>query len=485
VSSGALDRQRLSDVLASSIDGFEQLIQIERLSGGASQETYRLEIEQRTDGGETMHTLLCLRRAAGGLGEDTEESAVAPKSASPGLRTEALLMQAAHAAGIPEPQVYRILEPEDRLGAGFIMEWLEGETLGARIVRVPELAEVRPKLARQCGEVLGRLHQIDLDHTGLRDRLGVLSPETFLDQTWKRYKSLPTPQPMIDFVGRWLSENLPRSERRTLVHNDFRNGNVMVSRDGIVAVLDWEIAHIGDPMRDLGWMCCNSWRFGKTELPVGGFGTREEMFAGYEATSGLAIDTEHVKWWEVFGSFWWAIGCLGMAQHYRTGPDKSVERAAIGRRTSECQVDCVNLLIPGPVSVLEAETPNTTGDLDMPRLDELVESVRDFLRAEVMSETSGRTNFLVRVAANSLDVVYRDLLVGERHRAEEHRRLVALLGGTGSLSELRWQLVHGLRDGSIALDHKGLEQHLRTTVVNQIALDQPKYSGFKTARSAT
>jgi hypothetical protein len=164
-------------------------------------------------------------------------------------------------------------------------------------------------------------------------------------------------------------------------------------------VLDWEVAHIGDPMRDLGWICTNSWRFGRSDLPVGGFGTYADLFRGYEKVSGREVDPERVKFWEVFGSFWWSVGCLGMAEHYRTGPDKTVERPAIGRRSSECQVDCVNLLIPGPVDLLEPDVQLST--VDMPRIDELVTSVRDYLRNDVMAATKGRTQFLARVAASS------------------------------------------------------------------------------------
>jgi len=168
---------------------------------------------------------------------------------------------------------------------------------------------------------------------------------------------------------------------------------------------------------------------------------------------------------------------LGMAEHYRSGPDKTVERPAIGRRSSECQVDCVNLLIPGPVELL---APVADDDLEMPGLDELLISVRDFLHGDVMTTTQGRTNFLARVAGNSLDIVVRDLKTGQAARDREQARLEALLG-EGPLSDLRWRLVHGLRDGSIALDLPGLSDHLRETVVNQVAIDQPKYSGFKTA----
>jgi hypothetical protein len=284
---------------------------------------------------------------------------------------------------------------------------------------------------------------------------------------------------MIDFTARWLLEHLPPAPEATLVHNDFRNGNIMVSPKGVVAVLDWELAHVGDPMRDLGWICTNSWRFGRSELPVGGFGTYEDLFAGYEAVSGKQVDLARVKFWEVFGSFWWSVGCLGMAEHYRTGPDKTVERPTIGRRSSECQVDCVNLLIPGPVELLEPEAERST--VDMPRADELVTSVRDYLRSDVMAATRGRIQFLARVASNALDIVLREIALGPTRRRREAERLQRVLGAEGELEALRWALVHGLRDGSIALDRPGLAESLRESVVNQVAIDQPTYSGFRTA----
>ncbi len=460
---------KLDAVLKRALNGCRGLVSVERLSGGASQETYRLTIA--TDDGER---LACMRRAPGGGMEIPDDERI-----NPGLDVEAELMRAARAAGVPEPEVYHVLEPGDGLGEGFVMEWLEGEALGARIARSPDFEALRGNLAFECGQQLARIHGIDLDATGLRDKLQVATPEHFVRQTWERYQLLETPAPMIDFAGRWLMDHLPENPRQTLVHNDFRNGNFMVDQNGIVAVLDWEIAHIGDPMRDLGWICTNSWRFGVTEKPVGGFGEYEDLFRGYEAVSGEPVNPDHVKFWEVFGSFWWAVGCLGMAEHYRTGPDQTVERPAIGRRSSECQVDCVNLLIPGPVTLIEPA--DVTADDDMPRIDELVTSVRDFLREDVMGATRGRTNFLARVAGNSLDIVLRQLALGDGARAAEHERLRALLGNDGSLSALRWQLTRALRDGSMPLDAPGLAEHLRATVVNQIAIDQPKYSGFRTA----
>jgi aminoglycoside phosphotransferase (APT) family kinase protein len=442
------------------------VVSCERLSGGASQETYRIMVQ--TDSGEVPHAM---RRSPGGvLVEDVV--------GHPGLATEARLMQVARAAGVPEPEVYHVLTPGDDLGEGFIMQWIEGEALGARINRSEAFTELRPKLAFACGEIMARIHSIDLDDSGLRDRLDEVSPEQFVRQTWERYQTLETPQPMIDYAALWLLDNLPKDFKPSLVHNDFRNGNFMVSPEKIVAVLDWELAHIGDPMRDLGWICVNSWRFGNTD-PVGGFGRYEDLFRGYESITGQPVDLAAVKFWEVFGSFWWSVGCLGMAEHYRHGPDKTVERPAIGRRSSECQVDCVNLLMPGAVDLIQVN--DEPSDVDMPRAEELISSVRDFLRQDVMTETSGRTNFMARVASNSLDIVLREWQLGELAKQQELSGLGALLGESGDLSSLRWKLVRQLRSGELPLADESLQAHLRNTVVNQIAIDQPKYTGFKQA----
>ena len=460
---------RLVSVLGSIFTDFETLENVERLSGGASQETYRIEL---TRGGEP--TVLAMRRASGGVeGEGT--------AAHPGLVVEAVLMQTAARAGVPEPEVHYVLRPEDGIGAGFIMQWLDGYTLGAQIVKAPELDAIRPQLARRCGEVLAQIHGIDLVASGLDQHLQQQTAEEYVRQTWQRYQDFNTPQPMIDYTARWLLDHLPENAAPALVHNDFRNGNVMVDATGIVAVLDWEVAYIGDPMRDLGWILTHSWRFGRDELPVGGFGEVADLFAGYESVSGKAVDPEAVRFWQVFGSFWWAVGCLGMAEHYRNGPDKTVERPAIGRRSSECQVDCVNLLIPGSVVLEQPRQPAAA----MPAMEELLTSVSDFLRDEVMTNTQGRLQFLARVAANSLDIVQREQALAAPGLANEERRLRALFGEPADsiveLDELRWRLVHELRDGTMPLQSDLLQQHLRTTVVNQIAIDQPRYAGFKTA----
>jgi aminoglycoside phosphotransferase (APT) family kinase protein len=461
----------LSAALRRNISGFDHLVSAERLSGGASQETYC--ITAIVDG---ANQLLAMRRAAGGVYENPDET-------RPGLPVEAKLMQVARAAGVPEPEVFHVLTPEDGLGNGFIMEWLEGHTLGARILRSPDLDDIRPRLARQCGKILAKIHAIDPVATGLVEHLTELPTDQFVRRMWEQYQEFESPQPMIDFTARWLLENLPPDTEARLVHNDFRNGNLMITSEGVTAVLDWEVCHLGDPIRDLGWICTNSWRFGRRDLAVGGFGELDDLLAGYTEESGINVDPAHVKFWEVFGSYWWAVGCLKMAEHYRNGPDKTVERPGIARRSSECQVDCVNLIIPGPVELVAAAP--SLSSIDTPSIDELLESVRDFLRADIRDATEGRNNFMALVASNSLDIVLRELHLGPAHLGGERQRLEELLGVRhDSVIDLRWKLTRALRDGSMPLDAPGLAEHLRTTVVNQVAIDQPKYSGFVAASEA-
>ena len=427
--------------------------------------------------------------------------------------------------GVPEPEVLYVLTPEDGVGAGFLMEWLDGVTLGARIARLPELENARSMLAFQCGQEMARIHRVDVDATGLAPVLRPFRPGRLLGREHgTAARRCPHRQPMIDYSARWLSEQLAGrgAVDLTLVHNDFRNGNIMVDADaGLIAVLDWETAHIGDPMRDLGWMCTNSWRFGQRHLPVGGFGHYEDLFAGYENVAGHPVDRDRVQYWEVFGSFWWAVGCLSMADRYRMGSDATVERPGIGRRSSECQLDCVNLIIPGSVefqpSVHELglldpdfgrrpQGPSPLGGSetsahahaaagDMPRVDELLES-RARLSARrgpsghrgthELPGARGRQLARHRVARTPDRAAAAPLRAGAAHRAWSATAWnlpTAPSAGDAEVAEqvtaLRWRLVHALRDGSMPLDEPGLADYLRTSVAHQVAIDQPKYSAFR------
>jgi len=300
---------------------------LRRLTAGATQEVWRFELVEGA-----KETPLILRRAPGGT--RVSETAI-------GLEVEAQLLEAAGKKGVPVPDVRHVLTPEDGLGHGFIMSFVEGETLGGRIVRAEALAPAREFLARQCGEVLARLHTMD---AGAFPMLRRLTPAELVAQYHAAYRASNWPRPVFDLAFRWLEAHCPPDPKEMkLVHGDFRNGNLMIGPDGVRAVLDWEIAHVGDPMEDLGWICTNAWRFGRVDLPVGGFGQREDLWAGYETAGGAPVQRDHAHWWEVYGSMRWGVMCSGMAAAFR-GADPSVERAVIARRTSENEIDLLRLL---------------------------------------------------------------------------------------------------------------------------------------------
>lgn len=463
-----IDVDALSAALRGRLPGFDRLEACERLSAGASLETYKLDAIV-----EDAPRRMALRRSQGGSLAMAESS---------GLAVEAKLLAAAAFADVPVPRLLALLEPTDGVGWAVLTEWLDGETLGPRIARSPRFETARKTLARQCGETLARLHAIDLDRSGLRTHLRVLTPEAAVRETYSSYRSLDCPQPVIDFTARWLCENLPPPRPLALVHGDFRNGNLMVSPElGLVGVLDWELAHIGDPMRDLGWLCTRSWRFGAPS-PVGGFGAHKDLFAGYQAVTGRPVDADAVAFWEVFGSFWWSVTCLSMARAAETGnAGPGPERPMIGRRSSEGQIDCLNVLIPGPAQP-PASVALALSTADLPTAQGLLEGVLHFLREEAPTSLTGRASFLARVAGNAVDVVLREMAMGGSAMDGERASFADRLGmGEGGLDVLRERLCDDIREGRRSLDDKSLHRHLRDAALAQVLIDQPDYPGAREA----
>ena len=321
---------QLGRCVASWYPGATGVTAAKKLSGGASQETWSFDVVH-PDG--VFGAIL--RRSPPGYG-------AAPSRAA-GLDAEAVLMRLAYEAGLPSPRVMHVLRPQDELGTGFIMARVEGETIARKILRDEQFATARPMLARQLGKVAAGIHGLDLAQLPELRRM-TAAKEIF--ELERDYRGFDWPRPVFELALRWLRDNDPGpSDEVTLVHGDFRHGNLIIGPDGVRAVLDWELAHLGDPMEDLGWICVNSWRFGEIDKPVGGFGTREDLLAGYEA-AGRRADPDRVKFWEVMGTLRWGVMCCGMMQRFRSGPDHSMERAMIGRRSSETEIDLLRLLAP-------------------------------------------------------------------------------------------------------------------------------------------
>lgn len=299
-----------------------KLDNLRRLSGGASQETWAFDACH----GEKLQPLI-LRRCPPG-------AALHPLAA--GFAAEAAAIAAAGANGVPSPHVRHVLETNDGLGSGFVCDHVDGETVPRRIQRDPQFAVVRPHMASTFGEILARIHQVDPDFLPPMRRAGISETLQILRQS---LDADPVPRPVFELAHAWACRHAPPEPGRlTLVHGDFRLGNVIVGEDGIHAVLDWEMAHLGDPMEDLAWVSLPPWRFGRMGLAVAGLGHREEMFEAYRRVSGVPVDAARVHWWEVIGSLRWGLFCAEMLARFRSD-DPSVERGMIVRRISENELD--------------------------------------------------------------------------------------------------------------------------------------------------
>jgi aminoglycoside phosphotransferase (APT) family kinase protein len=310
--------------------GVGQVGNLARLSGGASQETWSFDI---LDGNDRRRVIL--RRAPTGY---------SATFASAGLPTEARLIELAGKSGVPSPRVLHVLRAEDELGDGFLMDYVNGETIPRKILRDAVFAEIRPRLAFELGKILARIHA--MTRGGLQT-LREITAQTAIKELHLAYKADRCPRPVFELAFRWLQEQaLLRPEAVTLVHGDFRNGNLIVGPEGVRAVLDWELAHFGDPMEDLGWLCVNSWRFGIIDKPVGGFGQLSELIAGYESAGGRTVDPRGVIFWQTLGTLRWGVICLGMLARYESGKDRSIERAMIARRASEAEIDLLRIIAP-------------------------------------------------------------------------------------------------------------------------------------------
>jgi aminoglycoside phosphotransferase (APT) family kinase protein len=304
-----------------------EVANLTRLSAGATNETWSLDAVR--DAGVEP---LILRRSAVGRGPGVLT-----------LQAEARVLAAVRSRDVPVPRIRHVLTAEDGLGEGFLMQRIAGATLPGKILRDPALASVRSQLASQLGTIAAAIHAVDL--TRVPD-LPLLDAERQLQHLHSQYQAQETARPVFDLAFRWLREHLPAAVKPVLVHGDYRHGNLIIGAEGVQAVLDWELAHIGDPAEDLTWLCIPPWRFGELDKPVGGFGLREDLLSAYERASRRSIDPARLAWWDVLGSLRWGIMCADMPKWLRSGRDTSVERAMIARRASESELDLLRLLAP-------------------------------------------------------------------------------------------------------------------------------------------
>ncbi|QKW39670.1 phosphotransferase family protein [Actinomadura sp. NAK00032] len=424
--------------LAARLDA--EITGLRRLSGGASRETWSFDAGGRA---------LILRRDPPGSPDPTA------------MAREAALLASAAAAGVPVPALAD--HGDDLAGAPFlIMERLPGETIPRRLLRDDRFAAVRPTLARDLGAILARLHTM----APVPD-LPDLDPLDALTEYYANFEA----RPAVELALRWLDDNRPpASGPRTVVHGDFRNGNLMIDETGVRGVLDWELTHLGDPAEDLGWLCTKAWRFASPH-PVGGFGPREDLLEGYASAGGTPPTPEELHWWEVYGTLRWLILCRHQAERYLTGSDPSIEYAVLGRKVCEQEHDLLLAMgLTEPTTVqdpLETAQPTSTPPHDRPDARALIDAVGTFLlQAE---QPDDRLRFHARVAAAALAIARRELLLGEAHKKAHKTRLRNLNCKTDT------DLAKAIREGALDTRMDEVTQAVRDSVVDKLTVANPRH----------
>jgi aminoglycoside phosphotransferase (APT) family kinase protein len=266
------------------------------------------------------------------------------------IEVEASNLQLAEAAGMPVPHVHAACDDNSFVGGPFfVTSRIAGETIPRQVLRLVEKTPgLGATLARQCGAALAKLHAADAS----RAHPLVVRPngnplEAALAVSRRSIDELLQPSPAFSLCFNWLKRNIPPAPRRiSVVHGDFRNGNIIVGSDGLRASLDWEGCHVGDPMEDAGWVVQRMWRFRNDSLEVGGFGTRDDLRAGYQAAGG-EWDEARFQWWKAQGTLRWGLGLAGQAKQHLDGSVPSIVLAASGRRVAELEYDTLMLLKRG------------------------------------------------------------------------------------------------------------------------------------------
>ena len=328
----------LKEKLRALTGGEARIENLKLLAGGASQETWALDLVLENGEPRGEYALVLRRQLGGKIYRDALE-----------LEREFRVMQIAYASDVllPYPQAFL----PDLLGRpAALLHRKTGETIGRKIVREPSLQNARKQLPAQMGAMLAHIHDIDIDT--YRMRLFLPQPPVELSPAhWhivhleKNLNEIGEPHPALELGLRWLRmHESPAPKELVCLHGDYRIGNVVVNENGLVSVLDWEFAHLGDPYEDLAWGLVRDWRFGNDALRFGGIAPPDDFFAAYEKESGITLNHDTLRYWEIMGNVRWAVGMLNQAQRHLRGEEPNLEFASLGRRCAEVEMEILSLI---------------------------------------------------------------------------------------------------------------------------------------------
>ncbi|WP_293898330.1 phosphotransferase family protein [Phenylobacterium sp.] len=289
---------------------------LERISGGASRETYRFELAW-TEGAAAHVRKLILRRDPPASLIDTER------------RVEFEAYRAFRNSDVPVPEMLWLEEGCQALDHPFfIAEEITGFNASPQMLFSGPFDDALARLAERKWTILGAIAKADP-----KARLTRVMPTPALDACWRREldhweglidKDATEPLPIARAAIRWLRANPPPpAQKLSIVHGDYRTGNFLYDAKGdIHGVLDWEMAHLGDPLEDLGWSLQPVWTFGRTGL-AGGLCSQAQAIAIWEHASGLTADPAALHWWILFNCVKGQGIWVGSAAAFTSGGNKA------------------------------------------------------------------------------------------------------------------------------------------------------------------
>lgn len=376
-----------------------------------------------------------------------------------GHATEAALIEAARAKGVTAPEVVAVLEEAEGLGSGFVMRALPGTAHPKVILGCDDPDALLRAIARDLARI-HRLRQADVP-----EGVPVIDTRAAIAELKAQFMDAGGDRPIIALGLKWLEDNCPPEAEPVLNHGDYRMGNLLVEGSHLTGVLDWELTHFGDRHEDLAFGCMAVWRFARYDRPALGLGTVEDYLAAYEAESGTKVDPARFRFWTIYRTVWWALGCLKMAAQWRSGADRMLERVVISRRTSEQELDLL-LLLEEDAPVIErlrhVLEPWTGIEQDgEANVGELATAISEWL-ATIKSKLDGHDLFQLAVARNALGIIDRD----EKIKPE-------IRDPVGTTAILR---------GEQSLKDEGLLQALRGAILEKVLTDSPKYPALAEAQ---
>jgi len=325
--------EKLSGYLGQISGGPVEVSSVVRLSGGAIQENWALDVI--VDQGDWAGTHQLVMRCDAKSGVSTSHSRA----------QEFALLRAARAAAVAVPEVCLKCDDASVLGRNFfLMHRVGGVAAGHKLVRQTNM----PELAIELGQNLARIHRLKPPC----EELAFLGPPPdhparAAIETYRGYlDALDDAHPAIEWGLRWLDLHAPSPSGVTLCHRDYRTGNYMVNDGKLVAVLDWEFAGWSDPLEDIAWLCAKCWRFGVDGLEAGGIGSREDFYKGYETAANHVIDRAAVYYWEVMAHVRWAVIACQQAARHVSGEERSLELALTAHVVPELELQILRMTEP-------------------------------------------------------------------------------------------------------------------------------------------